>query len=182
MERNYDEMPQILVTGRYWLGVAGARLIGAEVIDMINSAKREIIIVAYRLTISVNEINQALEKALERGCNVRIIRNGADQIVRSEENYLENLLTKYTTLSVWDFKETDAQMFGIALHAKMIIVDRKVAVVGSANFSRNGMIENHEIAVRLSGPEVKSLGMACEELLKNGRSDGVVTQWKKKDV
>jgi len=179
-EKFVNKKPQILVTGRLWLGVDGARSIGSEIIDLIGASKREIIIVAYRLTITVVDFIRALEAALDRGCYVRIIRNCSDQTISAEELYIEKLLIRYKNLSVWDFKENITKRKDLSLHAKMIIVDRKIAIVGSANFSRNGMIENHELAVRLAGDEVKSLGMACDKLLETGQKDGVLIRWQKR--
>ena len=174
---NNDEKagsPQVLVTGRHWLGADGARSIGSVIVDMISSAHQEIIIVAYRLTFSVAEFVQALERALGRGCLVRIVRNCDDHPVPVEEEYIKRLMTQYDTLSVWDFKENNSAQQGFALHAKMVIVDRGHAVVGSANFSKNGMIENHEVAVELFGMVVKSLGVVCDRLLENGQREGVL--------
>lgn len=166
--------PQVLVTGRHWIGVEGSRSIGSVIVEMMSEAQQEIIIVAYRLTVSVVEFLEVLEKALSRGCYVRIIRNVGEVCIPTEEAYLEKLISNYKTLTIWNFKEDTANHTGVALHAKMVIVDRSIAVVGSANFSRNGMIENHEIAIRLSGHEVKSLAAATDKLVENGQKDGVL--------
>lgn len=40
---------------------------------------------------------------------------------------------------------------GRQLHAKVLVSDRKKALVGSANFSWGGMIANYEIGIMLEG-------------------------------
>lgn len=174
-------IPQVLVTGRLWLGADGARSIGTSMIELLKGAKQEIIIVAYRLTVAVPEFVSSIESALARGCYVRIVRDRANEIVAAEENYIENLLKYYSTVSVWDFKEISPPNSNCALHAKMVIVDRSSAIIGSANFSKNGMLQNHEIAVRLSGAEVKSLGVTCDQLIENGMKEGVLIQRRKNE-
>jgi phosphatidylserine/phosphatidylglycerophosphate/cardiolipin synthase-like enzyme len=173
------EPPQVLVTGRHWLGAAGARSIGAVLIDAIASAKQEIIIVAYRLTVSVEEFTSVLESALARGCLVRIVRDDSGAANPAEQAYLHRLLDQFSNLSIWDFKDTSANHSGVALHAKMVIIDRHQAIVGSANFSRNGMVENHELAIKLTGPEARSLALVCDRLVESGQRDGVLVQRKR---
>lgn len=181
MTSSKAEVPQVLVTGRLWLGADGARSIGACLIELLNEAQQEIIIVAYRLTVAVPEFISSLESALARGCYVRIIRDRASELVQAEERYIERLLNNYSTVSVWDFKELGPPNSNYALHAKMVVVDRSKAILGSANFSRNGMLENHEIAVLLSGQEVRSLGLASDRLIENGTKEGILIQRKKNE-
>src|SRR5262245_65458159 len=38
------------------------------------------------------------------------------------------------------------------LHAKLLTVDRSVALIGSANMSFRGMVSNHEMALVVRGP------------------------------
>lgn len=174
-----DSIPRVLVTGRLWLGADGSRSIGASMIEIINAAKQEVIIVAYRLTVAVPEFVSSLESVLSRGCYLRVVRDCSSEKVEAEERFINRLLKQYTTVSVWDFKEPESSSLNCALHAKMVIVDRSVAIVGSANFSKNGMLENHEIAVKLTGSEVKSLGITCDRLLENGSKEGVLIKRKR---
>lgn len=172
-------LPQVLVTGRLWLGADGSCSIGSAIGDILKEAQQEVIIVAYRLTTGVPEFITLLESALARGCLVRIIRDHAVDVVASEDRYMDKLLQNYRTISVWDFREPNSPNSNYALHAKMVIVDRSKAIVGSANFSRNGMVENHEIAICLTGSEVRSLGVTCDRLIENGVKEGVLIQRKK---
>lgn len=171
--------PNILVTGRLWLGADGARSIGASLVEMVDSSKQEVIIVAYRLTSAAKDFVASVEGALARGCLVKIIRNSSKEPQPFEDQLVERLVRQYTTASVWDFREPNASPEdNIELHAKLVVVDRSVAVVGSANFSKNGMHRNHEIGIRVHGAEARSLAIACEQLIENGQKEGVVFQRK----
>ncbi len=166
--------PEVLVTGRLWLGADGAPSIGSCLIELLEEAQNEIIIIAYRLTIAVPEFNTALEKALGRGCLVRIVMNRTGPAIASEDAHFNRLLKQFKTLSIWHFKEHGADGDNLALHAKVLLVDRKVGVVGSANFSRNGMIENHEIGLKISGAVARSVAVASDKLIENGLKEGLL--------
>jgi len=50
------------------------------------------------------------------------------------------------------------------LHAKVVVVDRKKAVLGSANFSWGGMASHYEIGVFLEGDEAWTLGKLVDDV------------------
>ena len=164
---------QIFVTGRYWTGVAGTLAIGPALFDLINHGDQEITIVAYRLTVSVKEVRQALEAALGRGCEVRLILDKSGEENPSETGFFGKLMQAFPNLTIWDFQDHSGDKFA-ALHAKMLIVDRKKAIVGSANFSRNGLIENHEIAFSIEGGSVSKLCKIIDELITGASLAGVL--------
>lgn len=57
---------------------------------------------------------------------------------------------------------------GEELHAKVIVVDRQKAVVGSAYFTRNGMVLNREIAVLINGCAAWNLASLIGRLSAGG--------------
>lgn len=167
------ENTRVLVTGRFWTGADGARTIGPVLIDLIENARQEILIVAYRLTIAHDELRKSLEAALARGCHVKIILDANADPNVSEANFFNYLLKQYPNLCIWDFRESNNNQ-NMALHAKMIVADRKSAVVGSANFSRNGLIENHELALWVHGKTARSLCVASEVFIKEATKAGML--------
>jgi phosphatidylserine/phosphatidylglycerophosphate/cardiolipin synthase-like enzyme len=50
------------------------------------------------------------------------------------------------------------------LHAKVIVVDREKAVVGSANFSYGGMASHYEVGVYVDGDEAETLAKMIESV------------------
>jgi cardiolipin synthase len=51
------------------------------------------------------------------------------------------------------------------LHAKVIVADRKMALVGSSNLSRRGLLNNHELALFVEGKTVEQIASAIDKLL-----------------
>ena len=54
------------------------------------------------------------------------------------------------------------------LHAKVIVRDRDVAVVGSANFSWGGMASHYEVGVYLDGDEAETLADMINAVVSSG--------------
>lgn len=55
------------------------------------------------------------------------------------------------------------------VHAKLYVIDDRVAYLGSANFTTSGLFDNLEAMVRLTSPEaVAELGRYIDELRSNG--------------
>jgi cardiolipin synthase len=132
-----------------WAGAKGARTTGPVLFDMMSGTRQELLMVAYRFSIAVPELRKAFEQVLARGCRVKLIVDNTEPN-QSEGRYFDGLNQMYPNLEIWDFLESDSQGNPAQLHAKVIVSDRKVAVIGSANFSRNGLIENHELGVQIA--------------------------------
>ena len=57
------------------------------------------------------------------------------------------------------------------LHAKIFTVDGETAILGSANLSFNGMFDNHEIMVEISGKRfVSRINKLLDGLAQNIQS------------
>jgi len=140
---------------------------------MFNSAKQEVIVVAYRLTAGHGQLREALESSLARGMIVKIVINKEKDQHPVEKAFIDELLKRYSNLSVWDFDD-DKNDMNVALHAKLVVADRSRAVIGSANFSKNGLLENHEIAVCVSGSQARSTCVLVETLIDQGLKTGVL--------
>lgn len=52
------------------------------------------------------------------------------------------------------------------LHAKIILVDRKYALAGSANLSLRGLMDNHEPALHVEGNAVADITRAVDLLFQ----------------
>ena len=57
------------------------------------------------------------------------------------------------------------------MHAKVLVFDREIAIVGSTNLSHRGLVSGHEIAVQVSGNPVKNIGEAIDRLLLDWRTE-----------
>lgn len=73
---------------------------------------------------------------------------------------LAALSAEYSWVTVVDFTYTT----GNQIHAKVVVVDRRKAVVGSANFSWRGMYGNYEIGVLIRNKPAWTLGKIVDRL------------------
>ena len=133
-----------------WTGpeshVTSSRLTAATVVDLINEARAEILLVSYA-TQTEPLISAALHDALMRGVAITLVA----------ERHADN--PSYTASSTpfpgldalrlhWP---TDARPSGASLHAKVIVVDDRVALVGSANLTGRAMETNLECGILIRG-------------------------------
>lgn len=171
---------KILATGQMFLKSTEIPLIGRTLNGLMDETRNELIIVAYRFTTAVPEFRESFERVLHRGCRVTLVldrsTNSNDE---SSDSYLRSKKKEFNNLSIWDF--TGIQVEGSEnylsqLHAKTVIFDRSKAVVGSANFSRNGLLENHELAILIEGEKVLTLAKAVDALISNGRLNSSIKQ------
>ena len=116
----------------------------AKVIPLINSAKRSIRAVVFDWRFYVNQpahpvqlFNTALLLAKARGVDVRIVTNidAVVQMFRSQNVDAKRPISKNL------------------MHAKMMILDDEICVMGSHNYTQSAFSLNHEISVIFEGKE-----------------------------
>ncbi len=140
------------------------RLTAATVIDLIGQARHEILIVSYA-TRSEPAIEAALAVAAGRGAQITILaERHADN-----PNYTATG-TPFPGLQAlrlrWPASRRPA---GAALHAKIIVVDDTIALVGSANFTSRGMESNLECGILIrGGPQPAAIRDHVTELRARG--------------
>ena len=114
----------------------------AFAVDAVNGAEREILVSAYSLTMG-SGIPEALARAAERGVNVRLI---ADRTTPSGRNAGVDVIVR-AGASVW----IDG---GVRIaHAKAMVIDGKVTLVGSMNWSKGAALNSEDLNLVVS-PEV----------------------------
>ena len=130
-------------------GTGVGRLTAAAIVELISQAHREILIVSYA-THSDPAIDAALDAAAERGVEITVVA----------ERHADN--PAYTATGVpfpglkalrlrWPRNRRPA---GASLPAKIIVVDHRIAFVGSANFTSRGMESNIECGLLIRGGPV----------------------------
>jgi phosphatidylserine/phosphatidylglycerophosphate/cardiolipin synthase-like enzyme len=153
---------QILVTGSRFTG-RGFRAIEPVLEELINSAKEEIHIAAYVLTPSATHILSLLEGALIRGTRVTAIINNLEQQPQEIHSKLRLMADRFHHMKLSGFCSHE----GGHLHAKVIVADRKVAVMGSANLTWGGLVANHELALLVSGDAAWHLASLIDSLMSS---------------
>ena len=114
----------------------------------------------------VNEFFSIIKELLKSEREVKLFVNddgksctkyAKGKISSLKERYPEKFFPQYFKSS----KKT-----GI-LHAKLIVVDRKIALVGSANISRYALSLNHEVMLKISGKAAADLSLLLDDLSKS---------------
>lgn len=152
--------PRIVVTGPELLA-RGHRGVEPLVQELVETARREIQLVAYLLTPSASRLLDRLAGAAERGVRVEVIVNRLENQDWEVRQWLREACSRLKAIRVFDFSNSDRR----ELHAKICIADRRRAVVGSANFSWGGLVSNYEIGVELEGQAVWDLAKVVDELV-----------------
>lgn len=139
-----------------WTGpassVRGGRLTLAVVADPIAEAQQEILLVSFA-TYPPAGVTAALVSAAERGVSVTLL------LERSEDKPGWNgMLEPFPELKAmqlcWPLAERPPRA---SLHAKVLVIDRRVAVVGSANLTEWALERNLECGLLVRGGPVPGL-------------------------
>ncbi len=127
---------------------------------LITEATTEIQIMAYVFTESALPILNLLEKQAAKGIMVTIVVNNLNsqrQVIVSKLNEL----AKYPRVKIIDFIDKRNRQ----LHAKVLVIDRKKALVGSANFTWGGMLTNYEVGIKVEGEMAWKLAKLVDSLV-----------------
>lgn len=150
----------LVASGQYFVG-HGMRSINAVLQELVREAQKEILVAVYRMSLGGASFLQMLAEAVEaRGISVRIVVHALREQPREIQSMLEAMEQRWPG-TVFDFHT----LTGEDLHAKVVIVDRRKAVIGSSNLTWGGLIANHEIGVLIEGPAVWDLARVFDRLL-----------------
>jgi cardiolipin synthase len=154
----------VVATGLGWLG-GGAGAIERTLTRLIETAERELILAVYAMSAGPARVWDALERAIDGGVLCTLV---ADRLESQDPGMRERLRAlrdrHSTTFRVLDFVgESDRDH----LHAKIVVADRRRALVGSANLTAHGMLLAHELAVLIDGPSAEEIAARIDML---GRS------------
>ncbi len=148
-----------VVTGLAWMGT-GVRSVQSALRDMLQSANQEVFLCAYSISSGANEILSEFERCLQRGVKLTVIINRFEEQPKDIQTYFLKLKSSYSYCKVYDFKNDNEE-----LHAKLVVVDRAIALVGSANLSMRGMRQNYELGIILRDSEVQIINQCVDALL-----------------
>lgn len=128
---------------------SGGRLTLAVLVDLISEAHHDILLVSYA-TYPSDEVRAALAEAVARGVELTtLLERPADNAEFSGHgDPLAGIRARRFT---WLAADRPA---GASMHAKVLIVDRCVALVGSANLTSYGLERNLECGLLIRGGPV----------------------------
>lgn len=151
----------IAVTGEILLG-QGVRAIEGVLQDLFHEARESLHIAVYTISPSAIPLLKTLEIPLLRGVSVYLLVSSMEDLDPAVRNALAELREKFPA----QFEIRDFQRSGKVLHAKVIVADRKKALVGSANLSWSGLMNNIEIGVLIEGMTSWDLASLIDRLME----------------
>lgn len=157
-----DEQSRIVVSGSSWMG-SGLGSIESALYRLFTQANDEIFIVAYAISSATPLLFEQLEAMLSRGVRVRCLINRFPNQPKAVQRHFQSLQQRFPHLTeVYSFtpKSDEAD-----LHAKIILVDRYYTLIGSANLSLRGLLDNHELGVVIEGTGAANVAKAIDLLL-----------------
>jgi phosphatidylserine/phosphatidylglycerophosphate/cardiolipin synthase-like enzyme len=155
---------RVVATGIAWLG-GGVAAVERTMADLVASAKQEIVLTAYSMTLGSERIWDELERALATGVRCTLVIDRYDQQDAEARTLLGRLATMYpATMQMFEFVPVDDRD---GLHAKVVVVDREAALIGSANLSHRGLVSAHELSVVVEGPTAGQIVEQVERLLRS---------------
>lgn len=140
-------------TGRHFISVpyADGHALEAYYVDLLDAARRSIEIVNPYLSLTA-PLEAALERALARGVEVAIIGRvdlsgdlGGRTMTAMNQAFVERFGGRVT---IHDFKEPR-----LLLHAKMLMIDRRLSVLSSVNLNNRSFIHDSENGLAALDPE-----------------------------
>jgi phosphatidylserine/phosphatidylglycerophosphate/cardiolipin synthase-like enzyme len=145
-----------------------ARSTLSVLLELIDTAQHEIVIVGYALTEGASEVFAHLGAARQRGVRVVIIGNQLEQrleLIRTSWPDSQQMPELYTR----PVSPDDPQS---ALHAKLAVADKQRMLVTSANLTYHGLSGNVEVGVLVEG----NVAAEAVQLINRLIAEGVVVR------
>ncbi|MGH2395625.1 MAG: phospholipase D-like domain-containing protein [bacterium] len=135
----------------------------------------DILVVGYSLTIpggsAMDRVVRLLEAASERKANVTLVLH-RDESEENREGLMRawSMTVKKPRILTWSPPPDHPYP---KLHAKVLVVDRIEALVGSANLTFHGLESNLELGLRVRGPQAAAIAERFDHL----EASGVLKPW-----
>lgn len=151
---------RVVATGSSWTG-NGVSSIYTVTEKLISHARKEIHVTAYALGQEASAIVDLLESKAREGVEILIVVNRLENQPLAMVNRLRGLQRGLPTFDVYSFGTTSN---GAELHAKLLVVDRREALVASSNLSWHGLVGNHELGILVQGAPAAKIARLIDKL------------------
>jgi cardiolipin synthase len=154
----------LVVTGLGWLG-GGVGAIESALLHLIDGAEREVALAVYAMSAGPGRFWTALSRALDGGVRGTLIVDRLTEQDPEMRQWVQSMSERHVgTLRVLDFRGEDDNDH---LHAKIVVADRRRAVVGSANLTAHGLLLAHELALLVEGPAAEEIAERLDLLARS---------------
>lgn len=161
MTKNKTDNLILLTTGLGWTE-KNKKAISTEMMNTLNNASDTIQLVSYIITPGFNDYIDLFESLLFKGINITLIMNDIEKQNKKIMKKIYRLNDNFNHFYLYDFNNQKS-----TLHAKIIVVDRKIAIVGSANMTWSALTANHEIAIKIIGQTSEKIAKLIDSLIMN---------------
>ena len=136
----------------------GVISIESKLLEMLENTEHDLYILMYTVSSKPNNFWMKLEELLQK--NIRIFF-ALESSLKHNDKVMEILdkFNRYDNFHLY-FYSGD-----YPLHAKLIVSDGKRAIMGSANITGGGLIQNHEIAVYIEGNKAWTLKKLAQKFI-----------------
>lgn len=160
-EREKEEV-EIVCTAPSRLGIP-LRATFSTVLEMVQKANHEILVVGYLFTEGASKVVEELARARrDRRVRVTFIGNRMQEHLHVLRSYWPADSPGPIIFS----RESDPSDEKTSLHAKLLICDRSLALITSANFSHHGLHENIEIGAKIKSPSIARLAEFFQAMIQ----------------
>jgi len=118
----------------------------STMIEMINSAKKTIIMLEFVMTHNTSKIFQSLINASKRGVSIKLVFNDGEK-EKPKVHKMWEPRVPFPNIYSYNSKKK-----GTSLHAKVLIVDSNQILTTSANLTGYGIDQNIEMGIKHTGP------------------------------
>lgn len=149
-------------------GSSGAqRLTAAALQELLSSAEQRILIVSFAAH-TLSDVASALEDAVARGCAIDVVFETEDDSSGSYSGPSSTPFGEVTGIHRWHWPSDQRQATGV-LHAKVLVIDGRRALVGSANLTYRALHNNLEAGILVEDPELAaSIERHVRSLMESG--------------
>ena len=151
-----------------WTGpistLAPTRSTMSVLLDLIDKAQQEMVIVGYALTEAASVVFEHLAAAQRRGVQIVLVSDRMEEklpILQACWPFSQRLPLLYTRAETPDDPKS-------ALHAKVAIADQRYMLVTSANLTYHGLSGNIEIGVEIEGQVASEAIALLNRLIAEG--------------
>ena len=154
----------LIVTGLGWLG-GGVQAIENALLRLVDGAEHELALAVYAMSPGPERLWAAIERAVDGGIRSTIIIDRLDEQNPAMRDWIHRLRFRHAdTLRLVDFRGEDSNDH---LHAKIVVADRRTAIVGSANLTAHGLLLAHELALLVEGPAAEEIAGRLDLLARS---------------
>jgi phosphatidylserine/phosphatidylglycerophosphate/cardiolipin synthase-like enzyme len=136
-------------------GAAGERRLTANVLhELIARATERVLLISFA-AFTLSEVASDLQCAADRGCMVDVVFETEEDSAGRYDGPGVAAFAHVTGITRWRWP-ADKRPAGAVLHAKVLVVDGRRALVGSANLTRRALEANIEAGVVINDQHVAS--------------------------